>query len=205
MKKLALVLLSFLLLTGAAGASTTSKPRVTSQPTIRQDGAQLIAGNGGWLVESGTVSEYLFRFVCDGQLRKGVQAFPATTNPGVALPGQYPEDPQANYLPVTGADTGRSCYVDVAGGTISDYTFAGGSKVLEWGNPARSSVVVVQQADPPPTSPLPCPAAGACVPQAAAARAVLQAQILSFRAHGDTWAQIKLERTYTAWRLLGGR
>lgn len=128
-----------------------SKPRMTEQPTLTAEPGRLVGHNGGWLSESGPVTEYLFRFVADGVFVKGAEAFVSTSDL-VSMPGQYPADPDANILS-SAPLTGRTVYVEVSGGTISDMSFAGGGKVIEWGDPARSNTIVVSgSASPAPPS-----------------------------------------------------
>lgn len=127
-----------------------SKPRMTEQPTLTAEPGRLVGHNGGWLSESGPVTEYLFRFVADGVFVKGAEAFVSTSDL-VSMPGQYPADPDANILS-SAPLTGRTVYVEVSGGTISDMSFAGGGKVIEWGDPVRSNTLVVAAGSTPPST-----------------------------------------------------
>lgn len=124
---------------------------MTDQPTLTAELGKLIGHNGGWICESGSVTEFLFRFVADGVLVKGNEEFVQSSDPAAPMTGQYPNDPAANVLPST-ALIGRSVYVEVSGGTVSDMTFAGGGKVIEWGDPARSNTIVVGANSPTPPS-----------------------------------------------------
>jgi hypothetical protein len=165
-----------LLALAIAGAAGASQPRWTDSPTIMIQGNQVVAGNGGWLTESGDVTKYVFRFSRDGMTLRGPDSVPMTTPPDVIPANTYPDVPDANYYTLQPADAGRQICVEVWGGTHSIHHYSNGDlayDVWEWGHvnvngePARRCTIAPGTpggGTPTPPSGPPTPALPAVIP-----------------------------------------
>jgi hypothetical protein len=145
-----------------AAAASASEPRWTDSPSIAIVGSHAVAGNGGWLSESGSVDKYVFRFTRNGVVVRGPDSVPKTTPSDVVPANTYPDVSDANFYALQAADLGRRICVEVWGGTHSIHYTSDGQlayDVWEWGHvnaagePAIACTTVGGVPQPPPPGP----------------------------------------------------
>lgn len=175
--KLTLVLALALGALLASATAQASEPRWTQAPSLVVDGSRLVAGNGGWLSESGPLTKYVFRFTRNGvTVVQGPESMSKTTPGPAPLPaGTYPDEPNANIYNLQAADAGAQMCVEVWGGLRSTYQYADGTyayDVWEWGhvnvNGEEAKVCVTAPgtpSSPPPSGGPSAPPPGPAVPQ----------------------------------------
>ena len=179
-RPLVLVVLAAGIALVSASTASASEPRMTEMPSIEVSGSQLIGSNGGWLVESGEVQKYVFRFTRNGATVKGPDSMSKSTTGDAPLPaGTYPDDATANIYTLQAADAGQRMCLEVWGGTHSVYYYADGALAYdnwEWGHVsvygAEAKTCITAPGTPTtPTTPTPPAAPKPQAPLAPAATA----------------------------------
>lgn len=164
-----------------------SAPLWTSAAALRLEGDKLIADNGGWMCESGTVDGYVFRFVWEGQWASCATP-PMRETHDQARARLAADGSQFLVKPLAGRWVVECYAVTFSGAWGNEPAWA------EWGryaatdretSPNRSNPVVVQaQAPPPPTPPPPPPAGVTLASAQAKASAALYELVEANRARG---------------------
>lgn len=180
-----------------------SAPLWTSPAELRLEGDRLIASNGGWLCESGTVDGYVFRFVRDDGITSLDDVPPARETHEQAAKRLLGA---SNVLALRASDRGHSWHVECYAVSFSG-AWGNEPAWAEWGGrsaaardkpetyPNRSAFVLVPaQATTPPPPPPPTVTLETAQAKAVAA---LYELVEQWRRQGKTDEWIRTTAVYT--------